>query len=104
EPLEKQLVIDAGGHARQQRPGKLREPRPPVDAAEVGARHELAHQKFGDWLRSRDARLEGFRPFLADQRVRVMPFGEEQESELPAVARMLERVLERAPGRIAAGS
>jgi hypothetical protein len=82
----------------QQRARELGKPGPTVDAREIGTRNELADEELRDRHGPGNARLECLRAFLADQRVGVVALRQEQEPELPAVTRVLERVLERAPG------
>ena len=44
------------------------------------------------------------RPSCADERVRIVPVGQEQEADLAALARLGQRLLQRAPGRRAPGA
>ena len=46
--------------------------------------------------------LERLAAFLADQRIRVVAVGQEQEADLAAFAHLAERILQRAPCRRAA--
>ena len=50
------------------------------------------------------AALEGLTAFFADERVRIVPLGQEKEADLTTLARFRQSMLQGAPGRRPAGA
>ncbi len=101
-----QLFEHAGRDFAVQRPRQIGELRPTVGARQIRLLGELPDQVLRErQRRCLEAPLECLRPFFGDQRVRVVPFGQEQKPDLLAVTPSFgNRLLQRAPSRCPAGA
>jgi hypothetical protein len=102
QAINQEVPINARRHLGHQRTRQFGELRAPVGMAEIGLLGERRHEVFGQWHGALDALLERLATFLSDQRIGVVTFGQKQEADLSAVARLGQGVAERAPGGSAA--
>ncbi len=87
----------------QERPGRRHQRRAALVAHRRMPCGELRQQELGQRRRPLDLALERVLAAPADEIVRILALGQEQERELLAVGDHRQRVLERAPGRLAPG-
>ena len=92
-----QFAVDAGRNALEQRTRELGELGATVDGARVDLRDQVAEKIFGQRQGLLQPRLERFATFFADQRIRIVAVGQEQEADLAALADLAQRILQRAP-------
>ena len=97
QPLGEQAPVDALRHLQQQWPRGLRHLGAAVRAAGHHPLAELAHEVLRQRQRlGLQPPFEGLPALLADQRVRILAFGQEQEAQLAALDGLRQRVLQRA--------
>ena len=103
--IGQQFAVDAGRNALEQRPRQL------AEAARGRPRYVVSTcalrclRKYSDsGIALLEPRFERFAAFLADQRIRIVAVRQEQEADLPALAHLAQRILQRAPGGGAAGA
>ena len=102
-PFQQQFAEYTVRCLRYQRHGGGRETRPSVGMAQVMTGTQFANKIFGKWQGVGKARFKRCAPLGPDQRVRIVPFGQKQETQRATIARLGQRIAQRAPGGPASG-